>query len=432
MLRTRHLAALLALAPLAGAQQTLLVPETTNDVVMLFDAMDGSLVNPSFIDVGAVGGSNPIEAIAVGSELWVSDQFADAIYRFSLDGTTFLGSITGGLDNLRGLEHAGNVYQSNAGTGNGAPGDGVVVLDTSGAPVTTFSTGDPFDVKLYNGELLVSDSVQDDIERYALDGTFLGNFDDGTSGMSWPEQINVKSNGNLLIGTFLSDGIYELDPSGALVTSYDLMAIAGHDGIRGAFELGDGNILYTNDQGVHVLDPVGMTSTTVHAGVNARFITGEAGGAVGAAFCSGDGTGTACPCANTGGAGEGCANSTGAGARLSASGQASVANDSLALFGTNLVPGQPGLYFQGDNAVNGGAGAAFGDGLRCAGGAVVRLQVRTASAAGTSSTSAALGATGGVQAGQTKRYQLWYRDPAGSPCGTGFNLSNGLEVVWGP
>jgi hypothetical protein len=30
-----------------------------------------------------------------------------------------------------------------------------------------------------------------------------------------------------------------------------------------------------------------------------------------------------------------------------------------------------------------------------------------------------------------KRYQAWYRDPAGSPCGSQFNLSNGYEISWG-
>jgi hypothetical protein len=32
--------------------------------------------------------------------------------------------------------------------------------------------------------------------------------------------------------------------------------------------------------------------------------------------------------------------------------------------------------------------------------------------------------------GDVKRYQIWYRDPQGSPCGAQFNLSNGMEIVW--
>jgi hypothetical protein len=36
-----------------------------------------------------------------------------------------------------------------------------------------------------------------------------------------------------------------------------------------------------------------------------------------------------------------------------------------------------------------------------------------------------------VSTGDTKRYQVWYRDPNGSPCGAQFNLSNGFEIVWG-
>jgi hypothetical protein len=94
----------------------------------------------------------------------------------------------------------------------------------------------------------------------------------------------------------------------------------------------------------------------------------------------------------------------------------------------------PGLYFQGNNAINGGNGNPFGDGLRCAGGAVIRLEVKFANAANnfTSATTGSISGTGGVSAGQTKRYQLWYRDPSSTaPCQSGFNFTNGYEVTWG-
>jgi len=101
------------------------------------------------------------------------------------------------------------------------------------------------------------------------------------------------------------------------------------------------------------------------------------------------------------------------------------------LNGEGLVPSQPGLYFQGNNAIASGAGVTFGDGLRCAGGGVVRLQVRFSDSAGASSTSIDVASKGGVVPGDTKRYQIWYRDPNTSICGAGFNLSNGFEVSWG-
>jgi hypothetical protein len=87
---------------------------------------------------------------------------------------------------------------------------------------------------------------------------------------------------------------------------------------------------------------------------------------IGTAFCSGDGSGVACPCGNSGSAGNGCANSTfAAGGKLAGTGVASVTpgSDSLVLTATNVSG--PGLFFQGTAQISGGSGTAFGDGLLC-------------------------------------------------------------------
>ncbi|MFP6597368.1 MAG: hypothetical protein VCC01_07925 [Candidatus Hydrogenedentota bacterium] len=149
-------------------------------------------------------------------------------------------------------------------------------------------------------------------------------------------------------------------------------------------------------------------------------------------FCFGDGLGTPCPCANHGLEGEGCANGSGSGGKLRNTGTSSITAADLALQGSQLIPNQPGLYFQGNNAVNSGNGNPFGDGLRCAGGGVIRLQVRSADSAGDSATNIGIALAGGVASGDTKRYQLWYRDPMSSPCGNTFNLTNGVEINYIP
>ena len=155
---------------------------------------------------------------------------------------------------------------------------------------------------------------------------------------------------------------------------------------------------------------------------------------IGTSYCSGDGSGTACACGNFGDPGHGCANGTfSQGAELTAVGLSpSISGATLQLRVSRATPGQAGLFFQGTQSVNGTSGVVFGDGLRCAGGSVTRLQVRTANSFGIASTSINVAAVGGVSAGQTRRYQWWYRDPAGSPCGGGFNTSNGLTITWQP
>ena len=150
-------------------------------------------------------------------------------------------------------------------------------------------------------------------------------------------------------------------------------------------------------------------------------------------FCFGDGTGAACPCANTGAPGNGCGNSqSAAGARLEVeSGVLAPLADTAVLRASGIPAGQPCLFFQGAAEL---AGAPFGEGLRCAGGAVARIGVK--SAVGGVATYPGPGdlniaAKGFVpDAGGPRSYQVWYRDP--SPfCGTSnFNLTNGVRILW--
>jgi len=152
---------------------------------------------------------------------------------------------------------------------------------------------------------------------------------------------------------------------------------------------------------------------------------------VGAAtpFCFGDGSGAICPCGNLGAAGEGCANSAGAGALLVGSGAADLANDTFVLEASQCPPNRPGLFFQGTQQVSGGAGSLLGDGLRCAGGPVVRLEVVMTNGGGGATSSVVVSAQSTIAPGETRTYQFWYRDPAG-PCSGQFNLTNGLEQTW--
>jgi len=121
------------------------------------------------------------------------------------------------------------------------------------------------------------------------------------------------------------------------------------------------------------------------------------------------------------------------GALLAATGVPSLTGDSLVLRTAYQEPNNSGLYFQGTTDLF--PGIVWGDGLRCAGGTIKRLQVCFADGAGSSATTIPIGAAGGVSAGDTWYYQLWYRTVVAPPCGPGvneFNASNGYAVTWYP
>lgn len=156
--------------------------------------------------------------------------------------------------------------------------------------------------------------------------------------------------------------------------------------------------------------------------------------APGTPYCFGDSTGASCPCSAFGAIGEGCANSGGSGVLLVGAGSAALSSDTFYLDVSGAPGAKPGLILRGALQVNGGLGSASGDGLLCTSGQSARSQVQITSAGNTTFTDFQ-GSPFGVWsfgAGVPTNYQFWYRDPANTCSGMGFNFSNAYEVTWLP
>jgi len=122
-------------------------------------------------------------------------------------------------------------------------------------------------------------------------------------------------------------------------------------------------------------------------------------------------------------------NSTGAASTLHWYGPASVSTNAALLFADNLPAGTPGLFFYGTTAIE----VPFGDGFRCAGGDVTRLNPALfASPQGDVARPLDFNASplSSEAAGDSLVLQFWYRDTAAGA--SGFNLSDALIVILCP
>jgi len=120
-------------------------------------------------------------------------------------------------------------------------------------------------------------------------------------------------------------------------------------------------------------------------------------------------------------------NSTGQPALISNTGTVSIASNNFALVASGLPPNTSGVFYYGSTEIQ----QSFGNGFRCVGGSTFRLGVQQASAGGVMTRTidfTALIGPGAITAGSTRRFQCWYRNPAGG--GAGFNLSNGLSATF--
>ncbi len=407
-----------------GFAQSLLIPESSNDQVMEFSSVDGSLINASFIDLTAGAGTGPvtpIEAITVGSEIWISDQGADIIHVWSADGSTYIGEVGIGRDNMRGLGLASNgqVYVSNSGGAGAGFGDTVKEYGPDGTFVAAYAAGDPFDVHDTGTELLVSNILADTIDRFDYAGNQLGSLTNATFTGAFPEQV-VPFGADYLVGSFITGGIHVIDgATGDETAFYDTGAL-GFGGVRGVAPLQTGEILFTNGSGVHTYNIAGNSVTTVMAGVSARFISGGGTGNVGLGMNYCDQT---------------TPNSSGNLGELSAFGSDVAAANNFTLTSSGLPDGEFS-YFVASQTQGFIANPNNSQGNLCVLGNIARFN-RAGEVGVISGGSWSISVdttdvpepsgTGSILMGETWNFQGWHRDFVGAPTS---NFTNGLSVMF--
>ena len=266
----------------------LLIPDSGSDRVMAFYPDTGNLYDADFIPSDPTNLSTPIAAALHpdGHSILVSDQIKDGLIEYDLNGN-FLGwfAPAGGpntaiLDNVRGwgVKADGNILVTSA---SGTNADAIAEFDASGNYLGNFiaigagGMDSPFCVlyRTHESDYLVSTSSSNAIHRYDATGTYLN---DLVSGMHFPEQIAEAASGNILVAGFSTpSGCYEYTNAGVYVGYYDVVS-----GLRGVYELSNGNILVTNGSGVYEINRSNQLVSTKISDVNARFIYFASGGGV--------------------------------------------------------------------------------------------------------------------------------------------------------
>ncbi len=237
--------------------------------VTLLDPVTGDLLNSSFI---LLDSGTPKALIQVEDEIWITYQLGDKIERYDSDGT-LLSSIQTGLDNIRGLAivDEAEVWVCNSGTNNGAPGDAIIRMDFDGNtlgsfPVTPESTS-PFDI-IDNGagEVYISYSGTDNIERRDYTGAFLGNIVESNV-VNFIQQIEIEEPGVILAAVFSiisggnQNGLYRFSETDGSIIDYWSLG-----NLRGVAKLGNGNLLWSSAAGVNRLDPNTGVTELISAG----------------------------------------------------------------------------------------------------------------------------------------------------------------------
>jgi uncharacterized delta-60 repeat protein len=318
---------------------------------------------------------------------------------------------------------------------NGTPRYCIARLNADGSLDASFNPGTGSDTSVLalalqpDGKLLIgggftayNGTPRNHIARLNADGSLDASFNPGTGANSSVSSLALQPDGKVLIGGVFTtyngtprNRIARLNANGSLDASFN-PGTGANSTVRGLALQPDGKLL------------IGGGFTAYNGTPRTRLARLHAYEPY-STYC--DGPTLACPCGNFGSAGNGCANSVNAaGAHLAASGVASLANDTL-LLAASGTPNSNALYFQGTTQ----SASAFGDGVRCAAGTIIRLGAK-ASIAGSSNYPGTgeqpVSVRGAVPAGAVRHYQVWYRNAAAFCTPSTFNLTNGVSVNWAP
>jgi hypothetical protein len=380
--------------------------------VMRFDGTTGALLDPNFCDIDGLLGLGGVfnetrEGVFLpNGELLVANWTATAIHRFSGDGSTYLGDIPTGA-RPSWLAVANDRLWVSEGNTNIVQYDLATFTVQSSTPMTNCR-----DVYLFNGELLVTEWNNLPIRRIdPATGNVIGDFA-SPGGSNY--QMAALASGNLLVARWGPPGYHVLTAAGALVGT----TAVGFGQPEGIGELGNGNYLIATQQGVRSWDPVGLTSTLVHAGPALSIFEAPAPTTIGTNYCA----------ANV--------NSTGVTGSLIGSGSDVVVDNDFHLEASTLPLNAFGYFVtsQVQGFVQNPGGSS---GNLCLGGSIGRFlqQIQNTGSTGGFTIQADLTAfpspsSGGVPvaAGETWSFQAWHRDAIGGIATSNFTV--GLEVLF--
>ncbi len=241
---------------------------------------------------------------------------------------------------------------------------------------------------------------------------------------------------SIIEGGLAGTGNLNLDPQFANLVGGDLRLSDGSPAIdSGNNNAAPAGTNYDRDRGPRRLDDPAVANTGVGT-VPVDRGAYEYSDPKFESFCFGDGTGNQCPCGNNSalGHGGGCAHAAGNGGILQASGNPSIANNTL-LFGLSSARlNSFSVLTSGDNRLpqmgNVGAGIQAFDGLRCTGGNFRRHGARSINFNGVTNNwgPGNIVQTGSFTAGQTRHFYVLFRTQETESCMTGLNSSNGVTV----
>jgi len=243
----------------------LMIPDSTNDVVGMYDPYDGTYIGD--IITGFAGFSTPINAVlGPDGNIYVSDQIADSINVFDTAGTHLYtyADDSDGLNNVRGIDFRdGHLFVTSG-------DDYVAEFDGPHSRLADFIAdgSDPFDILfLDDGRALLTDiaGTTDNVRLYDAGGALVGEI----FAINFPEQVQTDSEapGDYLNLAFSGDQVTDFDLDGTLHNTQFF------NSGRGVYRLGNGNLLLTAGDGVWEMDPAtGTLLENKNPDASARFI----------------------------------------------------------------------------------------------------------------------------------------------------------------